>query len=62
MDSLWFEVAVVSSIFAFGNVFFGHFEEHTPRWRKAVKMLLFIAVVTGLPRSSAERGRSDSWG
>lgn len=48
MESLWFEVAVVSSIFAFGNIFFGHFEEHTPRWRKVLKMLLFTAVVTGL--------------
>ena len=25
-DSLWFEVAVVSNIFAFGSIFFGHFE------------------------------------
>jgi hypothetical protein len=48
MESLWFEVAVVSSIFAFGNIFFGHFEERTPRWRKVLKMVLFIAVVIGL--------------
>ncbi|MEO8421940.1 MAG: hypothetical protein ABI457_12170 [Hyphomicrobium sp.] len=59
MDSLWFEVAVVSSIFAFGNIFFGHFEERTPRWRKVLKMLLFIAVVTGL---SAFLGRAWAFG
>ena len=54
-DSLWFEVAVVSSIFAFGSIFFGHFEERTPRWRKVLKLLLFIAVVTAL---SAFLGRT----
>ena len=59
MESLLFEVAVVSSMFAFGNIFFGHFEEHTPRWRKALKMLLFIAVVIGL---SAFLGRAWAFG
>ena len=62
MDSLWFEVAVVSSIFAFGNIFFGHFEERTPRWRKVLKMLLFIAVVTGLSAFLGRAGALDSWG
>src|SRR5262245_52393298 len=57
MESLWFEVAVVSSIFAFGNIFFGHFEEGTPLWRKVLKLVLFIAVVTVL---SAFLGRA--WG
>ena len=48
MNTLWFEVAVVTGIFAFGNIFFGHFEERTPRWRKALKPVLFIALATGL--------------
>jgi hypothetical protein len=59
MDTLWFEVAVVSSIFAFGHIFFGHFEERTPRWRKALKLVLFIALVTGL---SAFLGRAWAFG
>ena len=59
MDSLWFEVAVVSSIFAFGNIFFGHFEERTPRWRKVLKLLFFIAVVSAL---SAFLGRAWAFG
>jgi hypothetical protein len=59
MESLWLEVAVVSSIFAFGSIFFGHFEEHTPRWRKVLKLLLFIAVATGL---SAFLGRAWAFG
>jgi len=43
-DSLWFEVAVVMSVFAVGNVLFGHFEEHKPKWRRLLK----IAIVLGL--------------
>ena len=43
----WFEIAVVWGITAFGGIFFGHFEEHTPRWRKALKLvLLAVAAVT----------------
>jgi hypothetical protein len=55
MDSLWFEVAAVTGIFAFGSIFFGHFEEHTPRWRKVLKLVLFIALTAGL---SAFLGRA----
>ncbi len=57
IDTLWFEVAVVTGIFAFGNIFFGHFEERTPKWRRALKVAIFVAVVTGL---SALLGRA--WG
>ena len=28
-------MAVMATIFALGNVFFGHFEERTPKWRRA---------------------------
>ena len=59
MDTFWFEVAVVSTMFAFGHIFFGHFEERTPAWRKALKLLLFIALVTGL---SAFLGRAWAFG
>jgi hypothetical protein len=44
-DTLWFEIAIVCGIFAFGGIFFGHFEEHTPKWRRVLKLFLFIAVV-----------------
>jgi hypothetical protein len=48
-DSLWFEVAVVSIIFALGNMLFGLFEERTPRIRKVVKYILttvFVCLVS----------------
>ena len=44
-DSLWFEVAIVSIIFALGNMLFGHFEERTSKVRKVVKYLLMTLVV-----------------
>jgi hypothetical protein len=25
-----------------GGIFFGHFEEHTPKWRKVLKLFFFI--------------------
>jgi hypothetical protein len=54
MNSLWFEVAVVALIMAVGPIFFGHFEERTPRWRKVLKLMFFTVVVVGL---SATLGR-----
>ncbi|MEM0964707.1 MAG: hypothetical protein AAGJ81_00975 [Verrucomicrobiota bacterium] len=41
---MWFEVALVSSLFAVGNIFFGHFEEGTPKWRRLAKFLVFLGL------------------
>lgn len=41
---MWFEVALVTSIFAVGNIFFSHLEEGIPRWRRFVKLLFFISL------------------
>lgn len=46
--SLWFEVAVVSIIYALGNILFGHFEERTHKWRRVTKYLLTIIIVLAL--------------
>ena len=43
MDS-WFEVALVATIFAVGNILFGHFEERTPKWRRVLKVVLFLVA------------------
>jgi hypothetical protein len=45
-SSLWFEVAVVSFIFAVGNIVFGHFEEQTPKLRRVAKFLLVLVMIT----------------
>ena len=47
-DSLWFEVAVVSSIFAVGNMVFGHFEERTPKWRRIGKFVLILVIIVAI--------------
>ena len=44
MKDMWFEVAIVSGIFAVGNIFFGHFEEGTPKWRRVGKLFLFLGL------------------
>ena len=40
-ESVWFDLAVVFGIFAFGNVLFGHFEEHKPKALRVLKVALF---------------------
>ena len=47
-NSLWFEVAVVSIIFALGNMIFGHFEERTSKLRKIGKYILTLVIVISL--------------
>jgi hypothetical protein len=47
-ESLWFEVAIVSMIFAIGNMVMGHFEERTPKVRRVGKYLLIMLIVCGI--------------
>ncbi|MEP7319474.1 MAG: hypothetical protein ABI921_12060 [Panacibacter sp.] len=44
-DSLWFEVAIVSIVFAVGNILFGHFEERTNKARRVGKYILITVVI-----------------
>ena len=46
-DSLWFEIAIVSIIYALGNILMGHFEERTPKIRRVGKYLLTLFIVCG---------------
>jgi small-conductance mechanosensitive channel len=56
---MWFEVAVVMAIFAFGNIFFGHFEEKTPKWRRVLKVFVLLGLVLEI---SATTGRAWAMG
>jgi hypothetical protein len=40
----WFEIAVICGITAVGTLVWGHWEEHTPKWRRIGK----IVVLCGL--------------
>jgi hypothetical protein len=55
IDTRWFDVAIVMSIFAVGSVLFGRFEQHKPRGRRLAKLVLFLAV-TLLLAETAGRG------
>lgn len=48
VDTLWFEVAVVMSIFAVGNIVFGHFEQYKPTWQRLLKVAVVLALVVGV--------------
>ncbi|HXI26769.1 MAG TPA: hypothetical protein VNG89_00050, partial [Vicinamibacterales bacterium] len=57
--NLWIDVAVMASMFALGNILFGHFEERTPKWRRVLKFFLITGAVTLI---SATAGRTWSIG
>jgi hypothetical protein len=40
----WFELAVVFGLTAFGTIFLGHFEAHTPKWRRVTKLLVMAGI------------------
>jgi len=47
-ESLWFEISIVSIIFAVGNMTMGQFEERTPKIRRVGKYLLILIIVCGI--------------
>jgi L-asparagine transporter-like permease len=48
---VWMEVAIVATIFAVGNILFGHWEVETPKWRRLLKFLIVLAVTILLSRT-----------
>jgi hypothetical protein len=49
--SAWFDVALVATGFALGNIFFGRFEEHRPRLRRAIKLAVVLAITVTLSQT-----------
>lgn len=47
-NTLWFDVAIVMTIFAVGSVLFGRFEEHKPRARRLLKVIIVTTVTVTL--------------
>ncbi len=43
--NVWIDVAVVSALFAVGNILFGHFEERTPKWRRVLKLFIVTGAI-----------------
>ena len=48
LQTHWFDVAVVMTIFAIGTILFGRFEEHKPRGRRVLKVVIVLAVTIAL--------------
>lgn len=44
-DSLWFEISIISIVYALGNILMGHFEERTPKLRRAAKYILTMVIL-----------------
>ncbi len=51
---MWFELAIISTLVLIGTIFFGHFEEMTPKWKRLLK---FVIYTTGLCLISYYFGR-----
>lgn len=49
--NVWIDIAAVTSLFALGNIIFGHFEQGTAKWRRVLKMVLMTAVTAWIGAS-----------
>ncbi len=58
-NSLWFDVAIVTGVFALGSILFGHFEEHKPKWRRILKVVVVLTIFVSV---SATIGRPWAFG
>ncbi len=45
-QTLWFDVAMVMSVFAVGAVCLGRFEEHKPRGRRLLKLAIVLGELS----------------
>lgn len=43
-STFWFDTTLVFFIFAVGNILFGHFEEHKPKWQRLLKVAIVLAL------------------
>lgn len=59
IDSLWFEIAIISSLTAVGSIVLGHFEVGAPKWRRVLKLVTINLVAASL---SATVGRIWTFG
>jgi hypothetical protein len=55
--NIWIDIAAMTTLFAVGNILFGHFEERTPKWRRVLKLFVITSLVA-LISSTAGRAWS----
>jgi len=44
-DTIWFDISLVTLFFLLGHIYFGHFEERSPKWRKVAKYIVTLTVI-----------------
>ena len=59
LESAWFDVAIVGTSVAVGNILFGHFEMHRPPWRRLLKLALVLTITVTLAQTA---GRAWAYG
>lgn len=59
MNTLWFEVALVSCMTAVGGILLGHFEAGKPKWKRVMKFFISLIIVLTI---SATLGRVWAFG
>ena len=42
---MYFEIAFISTLVVIGSIFFGHFEEMTPKWRRVLKFITYTTIL-----------------
>ncbi len=47
-NTFWFEITIVTIFFLLGNIFLGHFEERSPRWRKIAKWIATLVIIISI--------------
>lgn len=47
-NTFWFDFSLIVGITALGQIFFGHFELHTPRWRKVLKLIVLAGLMIAI--------------
>ena len=57
--NLWIDVAVMATLFALGNILFGHFEEKSAKWRRVLNFFVMVGAIVAI---SAFAGRQWSVG
>jgi len=62
METPWFDVAVVLGIFAVGNILFGHFEAHRPKWWRLLSRWQVAIVLVAMLALSTTVGRRWAYG
>ena len=57
---MFFELFVAAALLCLGLIFFGHFEEGTPRWRRVLKIAIYFGG-TALLSATIGRGAALAW-